>query len=80
MEQSQPEKPPITLLFDSIPIYEPSDVEKLLNGLEYPQSLYIITQAINYAYKHGIFSIEETEIVSKSLRTITSQKGTEQEY
>ena len=79
MEQPKSEKTPITLLFDSIPIYEPNDIEKLLNGLEYPQSIYIINQSINYAYKHGIFSMEEIELISKSLRNITSHKCTESE-
>ena len=79
MEQSKTEKTPITLLFDSIPVYEPNDIEKLLNGLEYPQSIYIINQSINYAYKHGIFSMEEIELISKSLRNITSHKCTEPE-
>jgi hypothetical protein len=72
MEQPKTEKTPISLLFDSIPVYEPNDIEKLLNGLEYPQS-------INYAYKHGIFSMEEIELISKSLRNITLHKCIEQE-
>lgn len=79
MEQPKTEKTPIALLFDSIPIYEPNDIEKLLNGLEYPQSIYIINQSINYAYKHGIFSMEEIELISKSLRNITSHKCIESE-
>ena len=29
MEQPKTEKTPIALLFDSIPVYEPNDIEKL---------------------------------------------------
>jgi hypothetical protein len=69
------EKEPIGLLFDSIAYYTPEDIENLTDGLTFEQSFYIITQALDYAYKSGIYSMQETELLSKSLRILNSKNS-----
>jgi len=34
------------------------------------QSIYVITQAASYGFKRGIFNLQESEVLSKSLRTL----------
>ena len=69
------EKEPIGLLFDSIAYYTPEDIENLTDGLTFEQSFYIITQALDYAYKSGIYSMQETELLSKSLIILNSKNS-----
>jgi hypothetical protein len=35
-------------------------------------ALYILTQAVSYAYKRGAFSLGESEVISKSIRELNS--------
>jgi hypothetical protein len=74
MEQ---EKQPIGLLFDSIAYYKPEDVSILTDNLTYEQSFYVLTQALEFAYKANLYSLQESELVSKSLRILNSPKTEE---
>jgi hypothetical protein len=67
MEQ---EKQPIAYLFEEVAIYKPEDIENLIDNLSDEQSKFMIIRAVQMAYKHGVFSLTEAEIVSKSLRRL----------
>ena len=67
MEQ---EKQPIAYLFEEVAIYNPEDLENLIDNLTDEQAKFMIIRAVQMAYKHGIFSLTESEIVSKSLRKL----------
>ena len=67
MEQ---EKQPITFLFEDVAIYKPEDIENLIDNLTEEQSKFMIIRAIQMAYKNGLYSLTESEIVSKSLRML----------
>ena len=58
------------ILFDRIQIKEDSHFESFINDLNEEQSLYIIRLAVNSALSKGIYSLEESEILSKSIRII----------
>lgn len=70
-EQTQP----IGYLFESIAIYEPSAVSKFIETMETQQAFYVLTQAIQMAYSKNIFSLQESEILSKSIRLLTEPKN-----
>lgn len=74
MEQ---EKQPIGLLFDSMAYYEPEDISILTDNLTNEQSFYVITQALEFAYRANLFSLQESELVSKSIRTLKLSKTEE---
>lgn len=57
-------------LFGSIVYKSTEDVDKLIENMTTEQSFYMISESINYANKAGLFSLLETEILSKSLRII----------
>lgn len=63
-------KQPITLLFEEVAIYKPEDIEKLIDNLTEEQAKFMLIRAVQMAYKNGLYSLTEAEIVSKSLRTL----------
>jgi hypothetical protein len=67
MEQ---EKQPIAYLFEEVAIYKPEDIENLIDNLSDEQSKFMLIKAVQMAYKNGLFSLTEAEIVSKSLRRL----------
>jgi|LakMenE18May11ns_1017448.scaffolds.fasta_scaffold9585180_3 hypothetical protein len=58
------------ILFDRIQIKEDSHFESFIGDLTEEQSLYIIRLAINAALSKGLYSLEESEILSKSIRIL----------
>ena len=67
MEQ---EKQQIAFLFEDIAIYDPKDIDTLIDGLTEEQAKFMLIRAVQMAYKNGIYSLTESEIVSKSLRAL----------
>jgi hypothetical protein len=67
MEQ---EKQPIAYLFEEVAIYKPEDIENLIDNLSDEQAKFMLIKAVQMAYKNGLFSLTEAEIVSKSLRRL----------
>jgi DNA helicase HerA-like ATPase len=64
MEQ---EKQPIGYLFA---IYNPEDIDNLIDGLTEEQAKFMLIRAVQMAYKNGLYSLTESELISKSLRTL----------
>lgn len=58
------------ILFDRIQIKEDSHFDSFLNDLNEEQSLYIVRLALNAAMNKGLYTLEESEILSKSLRIL----------
>ena len=67
MEQ---EKQPTGLLFGNIGYNKPEDVDYLIDNLDIPQSFYILTQSLHYIHDSRLLSLQETELVSKSIRIL----------
>jgi hypothetical protein len=61
------------LLFDSIQYKSPNDVENFIESLDQKQSFYVLTKSVEMAYNRGVYSLQEAEIVSKSLRILSSE-------
>jgi hypothetical protein len=62
---------PIGYLFESIAIYDPSSVSIFIDKMIPEQAFYVVTQAIQMAYNKNLYSMQETEILSKALRIIS---------
>lgn len=67
MEQ---EKQPLGFLFDSVGYNSPEDIDRLTDEMTREQSFYILTQALDYVHKTRLLTMQETELVSKSLRIL----------
>lgn len=59
----------INYLFQSIPYTTSKDIDNILLELDTNKN-YIITQALLHAYNSGVFTLIESEIVSKIIRII----------
>jgi hypothetical protein len=68
MEQKQP----IGILFDSVAYYTPQDVDSLCDDMNLEQAYYMMIKALEFAHNARIFSLQESELVSKSLRVMNS--------
>ncbi len=66
MEQKQP----IGFLFDSVAYYTPNDINSLCDNMTLEQAYFMIIKSLEYAHIQKIFSMQETEVVSKSLRIL----------
>jgi len=64
------EKQQIANLFEEVAIYKPEDIENLIDNLSDEQAKFMLIKAVQMAYKNGLFSLTEAEIVSKSLRRL----------
>ena len=72
MENKSPDEP-IHYLFESIGYKTNTDVRNLIDNLDYTQSILFINKSIEYAYSKGLFTMIESEILSKSLYQINSK-------
>jgi len=68
MEQKQP----IGLLFDSIAYYTPNDVNTLCDDMNLEQAYFFLIKALEYSHNSNIFTLQESELVSKSLRILNN--------
>ena len=75
----QEETKPLGYLFETIAFYNQSDVIKFVNELTKEQSFYVLTQAIQMAYSKNIYSLQESEIISKAIRTLTTPEPEQNE-
>lgn len=67
MEQ---EKQPITFLFEDVAVYKPEDIDNLIDNLTEEQAKFMLIRAVQMAYKNGLYSLPESELISKSLRIL----------
>ena len=67
MEQ---EKQPIAFLFEEVAVYKPEDIDNLIDNLTEEQAKFMLIKSVQMAYKHGLYSLSESELISKSLRVL----------
>jgi hypothetical protein len=49
---------------------KPEDVDKLIDEMTIEQSFYLLTQSLHYVHNTRLFTMQETEVVSKALRVL----------
>ncbi len=67
---------PIGSLFGTIHYVSINDLDNFISNLTQEQSLYCLIEAVKLAHLKGIYTIEESECLSKSIRVF--QKNSEQ--
>jgi hypothetical protein len=60
-------------LFNTIPLYDENHLNVLLDTMNQDNAIYLLTQAVKYAYHSGIYSIGEAEVISKSIRLLNKE-------
>lgn len=61
-------------LFNSVPLLTEDHLQTLLDVMDREQAIFILVQAVKHAYHNGVYSLGESEVISKSIRTLTQQE------
>lgn len=61
---------PQNVLLGTISYKNEEDYEKFLNNLDINQSLFVLISACGYAQSRGAYGLEESELISKAIKTI----------
>jgi len=61
-------------LFNSIPLYTESHLDVMIDTMDKEQSIYYLIQAVSHSYHSGLYTIGESEIISKAIRTISKKE------
>lgn len=72
-EETTDEGPqPIGTLFNTINYNNVADLDKFITNLTPDQALYCVVQASRAAHQRNAYSMEESEVVSKAIRVLTT--------
>jgi hypothetical protein len=71
METINNNETPINILFGKINIFTVEDLNNFISNLTNEQALYCLIECVRFSHRHNIFSLEETELISKSIRLLT---------
>jgi hypothetical protein len=72
------EKIPTKLLFGSIAVYKPEDVDLIIDTMNFEQSFFYVMQAIQYGHNSNLFTLQESELISKALRILNKGINSEE--
>jgi hypothetical protein len=61
-------------LFNSVPLLTENHLQTLIDVMDREQAIFLIVQAVKYAYHNGMYSLGESEIISKSIRVLSENK------
>lgn len=61
---------PLDILFNKILIKNVNDYNLLIDNMTDEQSIGILIEAVEYAYKNGIYSLHESEVIGKAVRSL----------
>lgn len=62
-------------IFGSLEVESTEVLNNLIDNLSKEQSIFFLTESLKYAYNKGIFTLLESEILSKSLRKLYEPEG-----
>ncbi len=61
-------------LFNTIPLYNEDHLDVLLKTMDKESAVYLLIQAVKLAYHDGVYSMGETEVLSKAIRTLSKKE------
>jgi hypothetical protein len=61
------------VIFGDISYESEEHIESIINNMEYQQAVFFITKAIEFSHRSGIYSLTESELISKSLRVFNKK-------
>ena len=63
-------------LFNTIPLLSEDHLDVLLQTMDKDSSLYLLIQSVKYAHESGVYSLGESEVISKCIRTLSKIEET----
>jgi hypothetical protein len=64
-------------LFNSVPLLTEDHLQTILDVMDKDQAIYLLVQAIKHAYHSGVYSLGESEVISKSIRILSKSEITD---
>lgn len=61
-------------LFNSVPLLTEDHIQTILDVMDKEQAIFLLVQAVKYAYHNGVYSLGESEVISKSIRILLEKK------
>ena len=58
-------------LFNTIPLLNEDHLDVLLQTMDRDNSIYVLIQAVKHAHESGVYSLGETDVISKCIRTLS---------
>lgn len=58
-------------LFGTVPLLTESHLQTLIDVMDKEQAMFLLVQAVKYAYHNGMYSLGESEVISKSIRILS---------
>lgn len=71
------EKEVFAKLFNSITIESKEHIDAIILSMRYEDSKFLLIQAVKHAYNQGVYTLGESEIISKSIRVLSETKEKE---
>lgn len=62
------------IIFGTIPLLSEEHLELMLTTMDKDHALYYLIEAVKSAHQRNVFSIGETEIISKSIRVLSKNE------
>jgi len=62
-------------LFNSINYRKPEELNMFIDNMNSEQALYCLIESVKYGFNRGIFNLEESETLSKSIRILTNSSA-----
>jgi hypothetical protein len=57
-------------LFGSLEIETPDTISTLVDSMTKDQALFLLTESVKFAYKRGVYSLLESEVISRCVRKL----------
>ena len=70
LEEKLEELSPKGSLFESITYYNEEQLNQFLINMTQEQAIYCLSQAVKSGFRRGAYSLEESEAISKAIRTL----------
>lgn len=66
-------------LFNTVPILDQNHLDVILQTMDKNNAVYLLIQAVSHAYHSGVYSLGESEVISKCIRVLNdnSENNTE---
>ena len=66
-------------LFNTVPLHNEDHLEILLSTMDKDSAAFLLIQAVKLAYQSGVYTIGESEVISKAIRTISKKEVLKEE-
>jgi hypothetical protein len=62
-------------LFNSVPLLTENHLETILETMDKDRAIFLIVQAVKHSYHQGLYSLGESEVISKCIRILSKNES-----